>query len=248
MNLSGVMSTFPPYGLFHMWHMYPSSHKAVCNAFSESSGEISSSRFSTLLISDDLTSSAGGTFLGVPHCPPPPSSLNGLCGRGSTARDDDVRTVVGGSDHRPPLEADNDGAPVPLNVTPDSSVTGQSAILEDGEVGVTNNQHVDADEIERSSERCFVAYAHCILAGTGTRAGKIVKFPIVSRMTKGSTYKDRDGTGGTRRTRDDSYEKILGVFEEGLRRYPKSTLLLYGASLALQVTQSPTNTVGIVHG
>ncbi|CAN0333665.1 unnamed protein product, partial [Ascophyllum nodosum] len=42
------------------------------------------------------------------------------------------------------------------------------------------------------------------------------------------------GKTRTMRKRGASYETALEVFNEGLRRFPKSTLLLYGSSVAMQ--------------
>lgn len=94
------------------------------------------------------------------------------------------------------------------------------------------------------SERYFVAYGHCLLAaaGTGARdeatqaaaaaAGSCGGILSPSKIGDFGSISSRARVSAKNRTR--GYGDALEVFQEGLRRFPTSTILLYGASLAMQ--------------
>lgn len=85
-------------------------------------------------------------------------------------------------------------------------------------------------------EKYFIAYGHCLLGGAGTGASD----EAAEAATAGgqSMAGDFGGVGGRARVRKNKrtrgYGDALEVFQEGLRRFPTSTVLLYGASLAMQ--------------
>lgn len=95
------------------------------------------------------------------------------------------------------------------------------------------------------SERYYVAYGHCLLAGAGTGArdeateaaatavGQCDGILGPSKIGDFGSVSSRARTSARRRTR--GYGDALEIFQEGLRRFPTSTALLYGASLAMQV-------------
>lgn len=96
------------------------------------------------------------------------------------------------------------------------------------------------------SDRYFFAYGHCLLAGAGTGARDEAKETVVvaaghndgilgpSIIGDFSNISTRARTSAKSRTR--GYGDALEVFQEGLRRFPTSTALLYGASLAMQAS------------
>lgn len=98
------------------------------------------------------------------------------------------------------------------------------------------------------SDRYYVAYGHCLLVGAGSGAlDEAAEEAAAAGCSGGNggplTIKDFGGARarvrirGKNRTR--GYGDALEVLQEGLRRYPNSAALLYGASLAMQVsTQS----------
>lgn len=85
-------------------------------------------------------------------------------------------------------------------------------------------------------ESYFIAYGHCLLAGAGTGASDEAE----EAATAGgqSVAGDFGGASGrarvSRKNRARGYGDALEVFQEGLRRFPTSVTLLYGASLAMQ--------------
>lgn len=96
----------------------------------------------------------------------------------------------------------------------------------------------------------FFIYGHCLLAGCGFTAylktKRLVNFPgsstIGAEQYGGSVGGGKEagggeikcsGTGG--RWRRNLYLGALQVFEEGLKRFPRSARLLYGAALGMQV-------------
>lgn len=85
-------------------------------------------------------------------------------------------------------------------------------------------------------ERFFVAYGHCLLAGAGTGASD----EAAEAATAGgqSVAGDFGGASGrdrvSKKKRARGYGDALEVFQEGLRRFPTSAVLLYGAALAMQ--------------
>ncbi|CAM9980812.1 unnamed protein product [Pylaiella littoralis] len=96
------------------------------------------------------------------------------------------------------------------------------------------------------SERYYVAYGHCLLAGAGTGArdeateaaatavGQCDGILGPSKIGDFGSVSSRARTSARRRTR--GYGDALEIFQEGLRRFPTSTALLYGASLAMQAS------------
>lgn len=94
------------------------------------------------------------------------------------------------------------------------------------------------------SDRYFVAYGHCLLAGAGTgardeatqaaaaAAGSCDGILSPSKIGDFGSVSSRARVSAKNRTR--GYGDALEVFQEGLRRFPTSTSLLYGASLAMQ--------------
>ncbi|CAM9502410.1 unnamed protein product [Scytosiphon promiscuus] len=96
-----------------------------------------------------------------------------------------------------------------------------------------------------SSDRYFVAYGHCLLAGAGTgvwdeaseRRAENDGFDGTARSSRGGGFLDAATAArisDNQRTR--GYGDALEVFQEGLRRFPTSTALLYGSSFAMQAS------------
>ena len=86
------------------------------------------------------------------------------------------------------------------------------------------------------SEGYFIAYGHCLLAGAGTGASD----EAAEEATEGarSVAGEFGGASGrarvSKKKRARGYGDALEIFQEGLRRFPASAALLYGASLAMQ--------------
>jgi len=106
---------------------------------------------------------------------------------------------------------------------------------------VTNR--LPAAKVESPSEDYFVAYGHCLLAGAGTgvydeaaeAAAAYHPSGVMGQLPGG----DFGGASGRARVSEKRrvcrYGDALEVFQEGLRRYPACTTLLYGASFTMQV-------------
>ncbi|CAM9642986.1 unnamed protein product, partial [Ectocarpus sp. 13 AM-2016] len=93
------------------------------------------------------------------------------------------------------------------------------------------------------SDRYYVGYGHCLLVGAGSGAlDEAAEEAITEGRSCGngglSTIKDSGGARARARIREKNrtrgYGDALEVFQEGLRRFPSSVALLYGASLAMQ--------------
>ncbi|CAN0025105.1 unnamed protein product, partial [Ectocarpus sp. 12 AP-2014] len=93
------------------------------------------------------------------------------------------------------------------------------------------------------SDRYYVGYGHCLLVGAGSGAlDEAAEEAIAGGRSGGyggpSTIKDSGGARARARIREKNrtrgYGDALEVFQEGLRRFPSSAALLYGASLAMQ--------------
>lgn len=130
--------------------------------------------------------------------------------------------------------------------------SGQSSNNIDDQRALGHASDVDAINCSRlthvdpaQAETLFYAYGHCLLAGSGVLPSSETKSGL--GFGKGS---EEGGSGGIRqggparglwkegrRWRRKLYRSALEVFDEGLRRFPRSVRLLYGASLATQVCE-----------
>ncbi|CAM9320186.1 unnamed protein product [Ectocarpus sp. 4 AP-2014] len=95
------------------------------------------------------------------------------------------------------------------------------------------------------SDRYYVGYGHCLLVGAGSGAlDEAAEEAVAEGRSSGnggsSTIKDFGGARARARIREKNrtrgYSDALKVFQEGLRRFPSSAALLYGASLAMQAS------------
>ncbi|CAM9144978.1 unnamed protein product [Ectocarpus sp. 6 AP-2014] len=95
------------------------------------------------------------------------------------------------------------------------------------------------------SDRYYVGYGHCLLVGAGSGALDEAAEDAIAEGRSGgnggpSTIKDFGGARARVRIREKDrtrgYGDALEVFQEGLRRFPSSAALLYGASLAMQAS------------
>lgn len=112
-----------------------------------------------------------------------------------------------------------------------------------GSVVDTPTKAMSATESQPSpQERYFIAYGHCLLAGAGTgasdEAGEAATAGDFNRMAGRSSAGDFGGASVRARIskskRARGYGDAVEVFQEGLRRFPTSVVLLYGASLTMQ--------------
>lgn len=87
-----------------------------------------------------------------------------------------------------------------------------------------------------ASEQFFVAYGHCLLAGSGTRVAPVTTL-LGMKIAQPLT-----GEGIHRGLRRGDYADAFEVFAEGLRHFPTSAGLLYGVSVAMQVSTSLRST------
>lgn len=85
-------------------------------------------------------------------------------------------------------------------------------------------------------EQYFIAYGHCLLAGAGTGASEAAEVANSRGRSIGGDFGGASGRARvSKKKRTRGYGDALEVFQEGLRRFPTSVVLLYGASLAMQV-------------
>lgn len=94
----------------------------------------------------------------------------------------------------------------------------------------------DAASLTSPPEGYFIAYGHCLLAGAGTGASDEAAEAATAGVQP--IAPDFGGASGrarvSKKNRVRGYGDALEVFQEGLRRFPTSVVLLYGASLAMQ--------------
>lgn len=117
-------------------------------------------------------------------------------------------------------------------------------------LAAASTNRVPAAEVERPPEKYFVAYGHSLLAGAGTgvydeaaEAAAAAGHP--SRVMGQLMGGDFGGTSGRARVSEKRrlrrYGDALEIFQEGLRRFPRSPALLYGTSFTMQVSMNVLN-------
>lgn len=108
----------------------------------------------------------------------------------------------------------------------DDQASGESKdTLQDSEPsqrGSEDDQERATLHFDENDEAKFIVYAHCLLVGSGVASSRVK--PCLGAFA------------GFRPRSKSLYHDALEVFEEGLRRFPSSPCLLYGASVALQVS------------
>lgn len=93
---------------------------------------------------------------------------------------------------------------------------------ESSQRGSEDDKERVALHFNENDETKFIVYAHCLLAGSGVASSRVK--PCLGAFA------------GFRPRSKSLYRDVLEVFEEGLRRFPSSPCLLYGASVTLQVS------------
>ena len=233
------------------------SFEAVCDAHAmyKSLGGHPGIGITTLPLSEDfetqtrdLTGSAKGTLLGAMY-DSLSSTVTPFPGLGPCRQQPPMRkegkATTGDDKVRSPPEAYSQASLLSsLGSGVDTTLTSYSEIygvvypqLEQHQRGVNfrTAARVDTEKEAQVSESFFIAYAHCLLVGTGTRSEKSTPLSLANHTTDVTVDENLRGKTRTMRKRGASYETALEVFNEGLRRFPKSTLLLYGSSVAMQV-------------